>query len=96
MTYQPRWETLPELVTSAADRFGDAEAVVDGPLRLTFADLVSRIGCAAGAFADLGIAAMFPCCISQRSAICAIVLSLSRAMSVRRRNSAGGSRRFTR
>jgi acyl-CoA synthetase (AMP-forming)/AMP-acid ligase II len=43
------------MVVSAADRFGDAEAVVDGPLRLTFIELVDRIRCAAGAFADLGI-----------------------------------------
>ncbi|MGR7000931.1 hypothetical protein ACU686_27445 [Yinghuangia aomiensis] len=35
--------TLPELVRDAADRLGDAEAVVDGPLRLTFAEL-SRTG----------------------------------------------------
>jgi HIP---CoA ligase len=43
------------MVLSAADRFGDAEAVVDGPLRLTFAEVVQRIRCAAGAFADHGI-----------------------------------------
>ena len=43
------------MVLSAADRFGDAEAVVDGPLRLTFTEVVDRIRCAAGAFADLGI-----------------------------------------
>jgi HIP---CoA ligase len=43
------------MVVSAADRFGDAEAVVDGPLRLTFGEIVDRIRCAAGAFADLGI-----------------------------------------
>ncbi len=43
------------MVLSAADRFGDAEAVVDGPLRLTFAEVVQRIRCAAGAFADLGV-----------------------------------------
>ena len=30
------WQTIPEMVLSAADRFGDAEAVVDGPLRFTF------------------------------------------------------------
>ena len=35
--------------------FGDAEAIVDGPLRFTFAEVVERIRCAAGAFADLGI-----------------------------------------
>lgn len=49
------WQTIPEMVLSAADRFGDAEAVVDGPLRLTFAELVQRIRCAAGAFADQGV-----------------------------------------
>jgi acyl-CoA synthetase (AMP-forming)/AMP-acid ligase II len=43
------------MVLSAADRFGDAEAVVDGSLRLTFTEVVERIRCAAGAFADLGI-----------------------------------------
>lgn len=49
------WQTIPEMVLSAADRFGDAEAVVDGPLRLTFSELVEKIRCAAGAFADLGV-----------------------------------------
>src|ERR1700755_277049 len=44
------------MVLSAADRFGDAEAVVDGPLRLTFIELVARIRCAAGAFDELGVA----------------------------------------
>ena len=43
------------MVLSAADRFGDAEAVVDGPLRFTFTEIVERIRCAAGAFADLGV-----------------------------------------
>ena len=43
------------MVLSAADRFGDAEAVVDGPLRLTFTEVVERIRCAAGAFAELGV-----------------------------------------
>jgi acyl-CoA synthetase (AMP-forming)/AMP-acid ligase II len=50
-----KWQTIPEMVLSAADRFGDAEAVVDGPLRLSFSDVVHRIRCAAGAFADLGV-----------------------------------------
>ncbi|CPR11480.1 long-chain-fatty-acid--CoA ligase [Mycobacterium bohemicum DSM 44277] len=49
------WRTIPEMVLSAADRFGDAEAVVDGPLRLTFTEVVERIRCAAGAFADVGV-----------------------------------------
>jgi acyl-CoA synthetase (AMP-forming)/AMP-acid ligase II len=43
------------MVLSAADRFGDAEAVVDGPLRLTFTEVVERIRRAAGAFVDFGI-----------------------------------------
>ncbi|OBH22195.1 fatty acid--CoA ligase [Mycobacterium sp. E342] len=43
------------MVSSAADRFGDAEAIVDGPLRLTFSEAVEQIRCAAGAFAELGI-----------------------------------------
>lgn len=49
------WQTIPEMVLSAADRFGDAEAVVDGPLRLTFTEVVERIRCAAGAFAGIGV-----------------------------------------
>ena len=43
MTDLPPWQTIPEMVSSAADRFGDAEAVVDGPLRFSFAELVERI-----------------------------------------------------
>ncbi|EUA07499.1 AMP-binding enzyme family protein [Mycobacterium kansasii 732] len=43
------------MVGSAADRFGDAEAVVDGPLRLTFTELTDRVRRAAGAFAGTGI-----------------------------------------
>src|ERR1700742_4213975 len=54
MTSQP-WQTIPEMVLSAADRFGNAEAVVDGPVRFTFTEVVERIRCAAGAFADLGV-----------------------------------------
>ena len=49
------WQTIPEMVSSAADRFGDAEAVVDGPLRLTFVEVAERVRCAAGAFANLGV-----------------------------------------
>jgi acyl-CoA synthetase (AMP-forming)/AMP-acid ligase II len=43
------------MVLSAADRFGDAEAVVDGPLRLSFVEVIERIRCAAGAFAEFGV-----------------------------------------
>ena len=49
------WQTIPEMVLSVDDRFGDAEAVVDGSLRLSFAQLADRIRCAAGAFASFGI-----------------------------------------
>ncbi|MCV6975177.1 fatty acid--CoA ligase family protein [Mycobacterium bourgelatii] len=49
------WQTIPEMVLSSADRFGDAEAVVDGTLRLSFVQVVDRIRCAAGAFASIGI-----------------------------------------
>ncbi|HUH70925.1 MAG TPA: FadD3 family acyl-CoA ligase [Mycobacterium sp.] len=43
------------MVLSAAARFGNAEAVVDGPQRFTFAQVIERIRCAAGVFADLGV-----------------------------------------
>ncbi|MEV0685432.1 FadD3 family acyl-CoA ligase [Nocardia sp. NPDC050378] len=49
------WDSLPQLVTSAAERFGDAEAVVDGPLRLSFTELAARVHRAAGALAGAGI-----------------------------------------
>jgi HIP---CoA ligase len=51
-----RWETIPEMVLSTADRFGDAEAVVDDELRLTFSDLVARVRTAAGAYLEAGLA----------------------------------------
>ncbi|MGI9206429.1 MAG: AMP-binding protein, partial [Rhodococcus sp. (in: high G+C Gram-positive bacteria)] len=49
------WRTIPEMVLSTDDRLGDAEAVVDGDLRLTFTELTARIRRAAGAFAAAGI-----------------------------------------
>ena len=49
------WNSIPEMVLSTADRFGDAEAVVDGPLRLTFTELTERVRVAAGAFREAGI-----------------------------------------
>ena len=52
---EDRWQTIPEMVCSVGDRFGDAEAVVDGSLRLTFTQLVDRVRRAAGAFAELGV-----------------------------------------
>ncbi|MET0698247.1 MAG: FadD3 family acyl-CoA ligase [Mycobacterium sp.] len=50
-----QWETIPEMVLSAGDRFGNAEAVVGESGRFTFAELAQRIRCAAGAFAGMGI-----------------------------------------
>jgi HIP---CoA ligase len=50
------WETIPEMVLSTADRFGDAEAIVDGDLRLSFNELTDRVRVAAGAFAEAGVA----------------------------------------
>lgn len=49
------WDTIPQMVLSSSDRFGDAEAVVDGPLRLTYTQLVDRVRVAAGAFAEAGV-----------------------------------------
>ncbi|WP_063039362.1 FadD3 family acyl-CoA ligase [Nocardia pseudovaccinii] len=49
------WETIPQMVMSAADRFGAAEAVVDGPLRISFTELAQRVRRAAGAFANAGV-----------------------------------------
>jgi acyl-CoA synthetase (AMP-forming)/AMP-acid ligase II len=43
------------MVLSTAGRFGDAEAIVDGDLRLTFTELASRVRRAAGAFAGAGV-----------------------------------------
>lgn len=44
------------MVLSVGDRFGDAEAIADGPVRLSFNQLADRVRCAAGAFAAAGIA----------------------------------------
>ncbi|WP_327100582.1 FadD3 family acyl-CoA ligase [Nocardia vinacea] len=49
------WETIPQMVMSAADRFGSAEAVVDGSLRISFTDLADRVRRSAGAFANAGV-----------------------------------------
>ncbi len=55
MTYTQEWQTIPEMVLSVGDRFGDAEAVVDGSLRMSYIELAQRVRCAAGAFAEFGI-----------------------------------------
>jgi len=49
--------TIPEVVARAAQRFGDREGLVDGDLRLTFAELADRIDEAARALVATGIRA---------------------------------------
>jgi HIP---CoA ligase len=48
-------KTIPEVVDAAAERFPDVEALVDGELRLTFAELRARIDEAARALVATGI-----------------------------------------
>ncbi|WP_326655977.1 FadD3 family acyl-CoA ligase [Streptomyces sp. NBC_00385] len=55
MTAEMAWRSIPELVRSAGERFGGSEAVVDGDLRLTFAELADRVRRTAGAFASSGV-----------------------------------------
>ncbi|MEU8636133.1 FadD3 family acyl-CoA ligase [Amycolatopsis sp. NPDC048633] len=47
--------TIPAVVRAAAAKFGSAEALVDGPLRLGFADLLERVQTVARAFAARGV-----------------------------------------
>jgi acyl-CoA synthetase (AMP-forming)/AMP-acid ligase II len=49
------WGTIPALARSAAERFGDKEAVVDGDARLSFADLEAEADRAGRAFMGAGI-----------------------------------------
>ncbi|RAY13385.1 fatty acid--CoA ligase family protein [Actinomadura craniellae] len=48
--------TIPGLLERAAREFPDLEAVVDGPVRLTYAELHDRVRAAARSFAALGVA----------------------------------------
>ncbi|MGK2947893.1 MAG: FadD3 family acyl-CoA ligase [Acidimicrobiales bacterium] len=49
------WGTTAALVRSAADRFAEAEAVVDGEVRLTHADLGAAVADAGRAFLAAGV-----------------------------------------
>ncbi|MEV6763648.1 FadD3 family acyl-CoA ligase [Streptomyces sp. NPDC051105] len=49
------WGTVPGLVRSAARRYADAEAVVDGRTRVTYAELGSRVERAAAACMAAGV-----------------------------------------
>ena len=51
----PEWNTIPRLVRWAVARFGESEAVVDGDLRLTYAELGRRVESAARAFLAGGV-----------------------------------------
>jgi acyl-CoA synthetase (AMP-forming)/AMP-acid ligase II len=48
-------ETIPAVVEAAARRFGAAEALVDGPVRMSWQDLYQQVRGAAGALADGGV-----------------------------------------
>jgi len=49
------WGTIPGLVRSAAERFGDSEAVVDGDVRLSFTELAAAVDEAGRAFLAAGV-----------------------------------------
>lgn len=49
------FRTVPRLVRAAAERFESAEAVVDGPLRLSFVDLAAMVRNAASALIASGV-----------------------------------------
>ncbi|HSS12208.1 MAG TPA: FadD3 family acyl-CoA ligase [Acidimicrobiales bacterium] len=49
------WGTIPRLVRVAAERYLDVEALVDGAMRLTFADLADAVVEATGAAISAGI-----------------------------------------
>jgi acyl-CoA synthetase (AMP-forming)/AMP-acid ligase II len=50
------WRTIPGLVRSAAERFGGAEALVDGPTRLTWSGLAAAVDQATRAVMAVGVA----------------------------------------
>ncbi|MEU0008950.1 FadD3 family acyl-CoA ligase [Streptomyces sp. NPDC006314] len=50
------WGTVPGLVRSSAERYADAEAVVEGRTRITYAELGARVGRAAAACLACGVA----------------------------------------
>ncbi|MFH8467607.1 FadD3 family acyl-CoA ligase [Streptomyces sp. NPDC017991] len=49
------WETIPGLVRSAAERYADVEAVVEGRTRVTYAELGARVERAAAACVANGV-----------------------------------------
>ena len=55
MTADVQWNSIPALVTDAAARFGTAEGLVDGDIRLTFEQLADEAGAAARAAMAAGL-----------------------------------------
>ena len=51
------WETIPELIDDAANRFGDLEAMVDGDIRWNFREFRTEIHTAARALMASGVSA---------------------------------------
>jgi acyl-CoA synthetase (AMP-forming)/AMP-acid ligase II len=51
-----KWGSIPRLVRSAAEQYGDAEAVVDGRTRISYAELGARVERAAAACLANGVA----------------------------------------
>ncbi|MBK3572137.1 AMP-binding protein, partial [Streptomyces sp. MBT62] len=49
------WGSIPGLVRSAAERYADAEAVVDGRTRISYAELGARVERAAAACLAAGV-----------------------------------------
>ncbi|MBX9361861.1 FadD3 family acyl-CoA ligase [Streptomyces sp. WAC04114] len=49
------WESVPDLVTTAAERYADVEAVVEGRARVTYAELGARVERAAAACLVTGV-----------------------------------------
>ncbi|MGW0367816.1 AMP-binding protein, partial [Streptomyces coeruleorubidus] len=55
MRADTEWGSIPGLVRTAAERFADAEAVVEGRTRITYAELGARVERAAAACLAHGI-----------------------------------------
>jgi fatty-acyl-CoA synthase len=49
------WATIGQIVSAACDRFADREAIVDGPVRLTYVDTAASISRMVQVFRGLGL-----------------------------------------
>jgi len=50
-----RWQTIPQLVDDAAERFGDADAMIDGDIRLSFSGFAGTVHRVAAAMMASGV-----------------------------------------